>query len=900
MIRILTGIGLVLVCGLIPPRLAAAERVVFVEKGTPVSIHETGEAWTRGDGFLEGSGKGNVLFGGQAVASGDFRVRARLRIVKLDGTAAAFQLGTSYFGFDGGGRTFYTNGPIFGGKVTTLGPNAERLKSNTWFDFEATRSGKEIRFSIDGQPVHKVEHDARMIGSVGFYPLRARMQISEFSAEGVMIDISTEPRGYTIPTIDLAHETHRQVIVDKEPGQYLGHPTTVLLENGKTIIAVYPQGHGGGAIVMRRSEDGGLTWSNRLPVPENWATSKEVPTLYRVVDPQGVKRLIMFSGLYPIRMAVSKDDGHSWTPLESIGDYGGIVAMGDLVRLKNGDYMTFFHDDGRFFRAGGKRTNKVCVYKTVSRDGGLTWGPAEEILHHPEAHLCEPGLVRSPDGNQLAMLMRENSRQFNSFVSFSDDEGATWSTPRELPAALTGDRHQARYAPDGRLFITFRDTTHETPTQGDWVGWVGTYEDIVEGREGQYRIRLMDNHHGGDCAYPGNLLLPDGTFVATTYGHWVQGEKPFICSVRFKMEELDAKAKLLPEHNTVFTSGKEGYAQIRIPSVVVSKKGTVLAFAEGRVIPSDHAENDIILKRSTDSGKTWGALQVVQEDGKNCLGNPTALALRDSGRILVMYQRYPFGFHEREVVPGHEGDRICRSFLTHSDDDGATWSEPRDLTRFVKRPTHVTSLASGPGVGIQLRRGPHKGRIVFPFNQGPWGEWKVYAAYSDDGGETWAYGETAPDGAEGRGNEVQMVELADGSILLNSRSHGGTKCRRTALSKGGGQTWSPLADAPALIEPCCMGSIVRCSDPLDEKKSRLVFANPASTESRVNGTIRLSYDEGQTWPHSRSIAQGSFAYSCLTVLPDGTIGCLYETDGYGRIVFARVRLDWLTRGQDGP
>jgi len=141
--------------------------------------------------------------------------------------------------------------------------------------------------------------------------------------------------------------------------------------------------------------------------------------------------------------------------------------------------------------------------------------------------------------------MRENSRKYNSFVVFSNDEGDTWTMPVELPGSLTGDRHTCRYAPDGGLFITFRDTTHESPTKGDWVAWVGTYEDIVHGREGQYRVRLMDNHKGADCAYPGLELLPDGTFVATTYGHWIEGQSPFIVSVRLKLEEIDAKARQL-------------------------------------------------------------------------------------------------------------------------------------------------------------------------------------------------------------------------------------------------------------------------------------------------------------------------------------------------------------------
>lgn len=360
------------------------------------------------------------------------------------------------------------------------------------------------------------------------------------------------PRAYTIPTIDLADQKHRQVVVDREPGQYLGHPTTVLLDDNKTMIAVYPKGHGRGAIVMKRSTDAGLTWSERLPTPESWATSREVPTLHRAIDAAGEKRLILFSGLYPIRMAVSEDDGHTWSELEPIGDFGGIVTMGSVVELRDrpGHYMALFHDDGRFLRGGpnnlyGSPAGEVTrfnVYKTLSADGGLTWSEPVVIATHPTAHLCEPGAVRSPDGKQLAVLLRENSRRHNSFVIFSDDEGETWSPPRELPAALTGDRHTAKYAPDGRLFISFRDTTHVSPTKGDWVAWVGTYADIVHGREGQYRVRLMDNHRGADCAYPGVEVLPDGTFVTTTYGHWIEGESPFIVSVRLKLEELDAIA----------------------------------------------------------------------------------------------------------------------------------------------------------------------------------------------------------------------------------------------------------------------------------------------------------------------------------------------------------------------
>ncbi len=355
------------------------------------------------------------------------------------------------------------------------------------------------------------------------------------------------PRGYSIPVIDLAGETNRQVIVDREPGQYLGHPTTVLLEDGKTILCVYPKGHGKGALILKRSTDGGRTWSERLPVPDNWSTSKETPTIHRVVDAHGKKRLIVWSGLYPARLAMSEDDGVTWTPLRDAGNWGGVVVMSSVEALKTGrgHYMALFHDDGRFMTKEGKQQKPIVftLFKTLSTDGALTWSKPEAIYASSDVHLCEPGLVRSPDGKQIAVLLRENARRKNSHIIFSNDEGKTWTQPRELPGALTGDRHVGKYAHDGRLFISFRDTTHESKTQGDWVAWVGTYDDLLQNREGQYRVRLMDNHHKWDCAYPGVEILPDRKFIITTYGHWNPTEAPYIVSVHLNLEELDGRTR---------------------------------------------------------------------------------------------------------------------------------------------------------------------------------------------------------------------------------------------------------------------------------------------------------------------------------------------------------------------
>lgn len=406
---------------------------------------------------------------------------------------------------------------------------------------------------------------------------------TSFSSEWVKEGKPQELETYlSIPVVDLDKDKKRQVIVDKEEGQYLGHPTTVLLEDGKTILTTYPKGHGKGGIVYKKSTDGGKTWSERLPTPDSWMTSKEVPTIHRVVDKYGKKRLIMWSGLYPARLAVSEDDGQSWSEIEKVGNWGGIVVMGALTELETGKghYMALFHDDGRFFTSNGKEvyekdkknynSRMFTLYKTFTYDGGLTWSFPEVIMKSREIQICEPGIIRSPDGNQLAVLLRENSRRDNSQIIFSNDEGQTWTRPRPLPNELTGDRHVAKYAPDGRLVVFFRDKSpniyagelwkrakeekHEnvsviaektgigSPTDGDWVAWVGTYDDLLTGGKGEYRIRLKDNKKGWDTTYPGVEVLPNGDFVTTTYGHWEEGEQPYILSVRFNLSELDKLA----------------------------------------------------------------------------------------------------------------------------------------------------------------------------------------------------------------------------------------------------------------------------------------------------------------------------------------------------------------------
>jgi sialidase-1 len=335
----------------------------------------------------------------------------------------------------------------------------------------------------------------------------------------------------------------------------------------------------------------------------------------------------------------------------------------------------------------------------------------------------------------------------------------------------------------------------------------------------------------------------------------------------------------------------QGFPTYRIPAICKTAKGSLLAFAEGRQAVSDQAANVLVLRRREASSMDWTPLQVVARDEPASLNNPCVLATQ-TGRIFLMYQRFPRGYHERNVESGADPDKTCRSFVIQSDDDGRTWSAPRDISDVAKPPEALT-VASGPGVGIELMKGRHRGRLVFPFNLGARGHWTSFAVFSDDGGRTWQRGASAPKAPGTEPNETQIAELADGSILLNARNQAAAKMRLESRSSDGGATWETVVPRPDLPDPVCMGSVMRISF----APSVLAFTNPASTPGRINGTLRVSRDEGRTWTDSRVITPGSFAYSCLVPTSPGRVGVLYETvetlpsgqEGY-RIRFADIKL----------
>jgi sialidase-1 len=354
---------------------------------------------------------------------------------------------------------------------------------------------------------------------------------------------------------------------------------------------------------------------------------------------------------------------------------------------------------------------------------------------------------------------------------------------------------------------------------------------------------------------------------------------------------MSATAADLPQID-VFTAGQDGYHTFRIPALVVTQKGALLAICEGRKTGrGDHGDLDLVQRRSTDGGLTWGPLELIHEEGgtaKVTIGNPCPAVDQTSGTIWLPLTR--------------DNDKV---FITSSTDDGKTWAKPRDITSTVKG-SDWTWYATGPGNGIQLAGGKYAGRLVIPCDhrvgaakedKENWDKaGRSHIIYSDDHGQTWKLGGATDYGM----NECAVVELPGGTLMLNSRSYRGKACRGVSLSQDGGATWEATIDDPALVESVCQASLIRWRWTGEQKEVRddvLLFSNPAVPKGRHHLTVRMSTDFGKTWPHSRLVCEGSSAYSSLAQLPQGEIGLLYERNDYKQLTFTRFPLSWVMETQ---
>ncbi len=364
------------------------------------------------------------------------------------------------------------------------------------------------------------------------------------------------------------------------------------------------------------------------------------------------------------------------------------------------------------------------------------------------------------------------------------------------------------------------------------------------------------------------------------------------------------------EQQILFRASRErGYFCFRIPAVVRSARGTLLAFAEGRRHDcGDSGDIDLVLKRSTDGGRTWGPLQVVNQGGGDTHGNPAPIVDRRTGRI-VLAETYNKGRDD-----GLSCDVPCdrTPHLQYSDDDGATWSAPRDLTPSIRPPQWNSWYATGPVHGIQLTRGRHSGRLVFGINSESYADNRVTAnhaalIHSDDGGATWKVGalDTWPIAADGtfrqKPSEMTLLERSDGSIYVNGREQDGTDLghRDAAVSRDGGDSFTaPFRALPDLYSPMVQGSALRLPQPKDGR-GRTLFAAPADPDRRRTMTIRSSWDEGRTWEgvdRGARVTTDWSGYSDLVAISPEVTGLMYEggtVDARDEIRFVRFTEDWL-------
>lgn len=361
---------------------------------------------------------------------------------------------------------------------------------------------------------------------------------------------------------------------------------------------------------------------------------------------------------------------------------------------------------------------------------------------------------------------------------------------------------------------------------------------------------------------------------------------PVLCLALLAMAPVLVFAESDITHVDVLTSGQDGYACYRIPTIEVAPDGTILAFAEARKYNGgdpgmDNNEIDLVLKRSADGGRTWSAMKVIEHAGERwSSANAATVVDRKTKRVWVLYLRCK---PNRDTGTSRPGTDDTQTLARHSDDCGVTWSEPTDLTaiaRDMADPKWTCSVI-GPGGAIQTR----KGRLLFA-------SWKAtpyvpFCLHSDDHGKTWRRSAMVP-GVQG-GNECQVVELADGRILMDIRQNDGPS-RWVSISEDGGTTWSSPRPGATVSPVAC--AIERLTRKAGRERDRIAWTGPRGP-ARKTLVARVSYDEGETYSNERLVYDGLAAYSDLALLRGASLGVLWERDDYRHITFTRLTMEFL-------
>ncbi|PST83571.1 exo-alpha-sialidase [Pedobacter yulinensis] len=342
--------------------------------------------------------------------------------------------------------------------------------------------------------------------------------------------------------------------------------------------------------------------------------------------------------------------------------------------------------------------------------------------------------------------------------------------------------------------------------------------------------------------------------------------------------------------NHIFKSGEGGYSCFRIPAVIKTNAGTLLAFAEARRVScGDEGDIDLVVKRSSDKGKTWSAFSIIWSDGENTCGNPAPVVDAKTGKIHLL-MTWNLGTDDIGMIGNGTSKDTRRVYKTSSTDDGKSWAAAQEITSTVKQPGWGW-YATGPCHGIQITKGAYAGRLVIPCDYIQVGGQKKgfsHVIYSDDNGDSWKLGGVTPV-ITLNPNESTVAELADGRLMLNMRVSNNNNLRMRSVSNDGGLTWSVPETALTLLDPVCQGSLLSA---MVGTQHTLFFSNAASV-NRANMTVKMSTNQGDTWSRSVVVYTGPSAYSDLVMVGDNELGLLYEagtTRPYDGIAWRNIAL----------
>ncbi len=683
--------------------------------------------------------------------------------------------------------------------------------------------------------------------------------------------------------------------------------------NRGTLLAVYDVRHNDEVdlqedvdVGMSRSTDGGKTWEpmkiimdmgewGGLPNRENgvgdpcilvdrqtgtiwvaglWSHGKPGQRTWNSSEP----------GLSPAEtgqylLVKSEDDGKTWSQPVNITQQVKnknwqlmLQGPGKGITLKNGTLV---------FPAQFKDENRVPFSTIIySSDHGKTWKSGRGAK--PET--TEAQVIELSDGS-LMLNMRDNrngsekSEKNGRAVMITKDMGETWTehptTNSVLPepvcmASLIKEKFEVNGEIREVVFFSnpaskySRDNMTIRASLDDGKTWPGEYQVILDEKEGR----------GYSC-----LTRIDDKTLGILY----ESSQADLVFQAIPVAEIFQQNKSA----TLFKSGTGGYSTFRIPAVVTTNSGKILAFAEGRVSGSSDTGNiDLVMKSSKDGGQTWSPLKVIWNDDKNVCGNPAPVVDKETGTIHLLMTRNLGEDHEQQIIDGKSKD-TRRVFVSTSTNDGENWSVPREITGSVKK-ENWTWYATGPCHGIQLENGKYKGRLVIPCDHIEAGTKKYYShiIFSDDNGKSWKLGGSSP---QDQVNECTVAELPDGRLILNMRNYDRSqKSRKISFSNDGGESWSDLQPVETLPEPICQAGML-----FSQADGRLYFLNPADEKHRVKMTLKSSADSGLSWKTEKVFHPGPSAYSDLTLINRNTLGCVFEAgekSPYEEIVFTTYQI----------